>query len=99
MLASADHSKSEVTSQKHRNRRPLGLIKLRTYRGSLPGARERGERPYLVSEPSSAFETQIKHGAKEGDNAYDNIIAVLRLQLGHVLEIHAVNPRNRGGYG
>ena len=31
--------------------------------------------------------------------ANDDIIAVLRLQLGHVLEIHTVNPSDSGGHG
>jgi len=53
----------------------------------------------LVSEPSSAFETHVKHGAKQQDNANDDKVAVLRLQLGHIFEVHTVNPGDRGGYG
>jgi hypothetical protein len=52
-----------------------------------------------VSEPSSALETQVKHCAEQGDDANDDKVAVLSLQLGHIFEIHAVNPGDRGGYG
>jgi S-formylglutathione hydrolase len=59
----------------------------------------RNYRMWSLSEPSSAFETQVKHCAKQGDNANDDKVAVLRLQLGHIFEIHAVNPGDRGGHG
>jgi hypothetical protein len=50
----------------------------------------------LASEPSSALETQVKHCAKQDDDANDDKVAVLRLQLGHTFETHAVNSGDRG---
>ena len=39
-----------------------------------------------LSEPSSAFETQVKHCAKQSDSANDDKVAVLSFQLGHIFE-------------
>jgi hypothetical protein len=87
----------------HPPRRNLEII-----RGVVGGAAEADEQQILParqsgeplpSEPSSAFETQVKHCAKQGDNANDDKVAVLSLQLGHIFEIHAVNPGDRSRYG
>ena len=51
------------------------------------------------SEPSSALKTEIKQSTEEGDNANDDEIAVLRFQLGHIFEVHAVYAGDRSRYG
>src|SRR6476659_3456632 len=53
----------------------------------------------VASEPSSALEAKVKHCAEHDDNANNDKVAVLRVPLGHVFEVHAIDPGDRSGYG
>src|SRR3546814_18257867 len=48
------------------------------------------------SKPVATFEPDVEPNADRSDDAEDDEISPLRLQFGHILEIHAVDSGNRG---
>src|SRR5688572_25146738 len=48
------------------------------------------------SQPVAAAEIDVERDAGDRDQADDQIVAILPLQLGHVLEVHPVNAGQRG---
>src|SRR5687767_14081872 len=51
------------------------------------------------SNPAAALETGVEDDADRDDHANDNEIAVARAELGHMLEVHAVDAGDGGRHG
>ena len=69
-----------------------------SYGGRPPAASARRdvESRSAPSKPVATFEPDVEPNADRSDDAEDDEISPLRLQFGHILEIHAVDSGNRG---
>src|SRR3546814_42698 len=75
-----------------------GSAKALSYGGRPPAASARRdvESRSAPSKPVATFEPDVEPNADRSDDAEDDEISPLRLQFGHILEIHAVDSGNRG---
>src|SRR5690349_3428840 len=82
----------------------LRANELHLRRKRSPGFRRgRPPRPAVMkvisSEPAVPTETCIERNDRYGDQADDGKVAVLPLEFGHILEVHAVDTGDRRGHG
>src|SRR5471030_2804860 len=76
---------------------PAGRGRSRSSRSDAPRASS-GAFARDLLKPARALEAEVEPATDRDDRGNHGVVAVLPLQFGHVLEIHAVDARDRGGH-